>query len=169
MAANGYLETPSATVELQFEVGVILFKESFLVMNSLTRPLLGLLFLQRNSTLLDMHQRVLNFPFFSMHLKHADNTYSNNKEPVLNPRDILIQASKQTVIYIKSQVYVENEVTGMIQPSAHYEDNDEPSICPALTTTQNRQFTLLINNFLENPYTLKKGCHIAKFSILTPK
>ena len=71
------------------------------------------------------------------------------------------------MIQIKSQVHTENEITSIIQTSCDFEDYDDLIICPALTTTQNRQYTVLINNFLEHPYTMKKGCHIATFSILT--
>ena len=56
MVANGQLEAPIATVELQFEVGDITFRQRFIVMTNLTSPLTGLLFLQRNSTILDMRQ-----------------------------------------------------------------------------------------------------------------
>ena len=73
------------------------------------------------------------------------------------------------MIHNKSQVYTVIEVTGKIQAFPDLEDNDDLIICPALTTTQNRQYTELINNFLEHPYTPKKGCHIATFPILTTK
>ena len=49
MVANGQLETPKSTVELKFEVGDIEFHEIFIVMEKLTSPLIGLLFLQRNN------------------------------------------------------------------------------------------------------------------------
>ena len=81
MVANGQLEAPIATVELQFEVGDITFRERFIVITNLTSPLIGLLFLQRNSTILDMRQGILNFPFFSMQLKNEDRTYPNVIEP----------------------------------------------------------------------------------------
>ena len=66
MVANEQLEAHIATVELQFEVVDITFREKLIVMTNLTSPLIGLLFLQRNSTILDMSQGILNFPFFSM-------------------------------------------------------------------------------------------------------
>ena len=75
MVANGQLEAPIATVELQFEVGDVTFREKLIVMTNLTSPLIGLLFLQRNSTILDMRQGILNFPAFSMQLKNEDRTY----------------------------------------------------------------------------------------------
>ena len=77
MVANGQLEAPMATVELQFQVSDITFREKFIVMTNLTSPLIGLLFLQRNSTILDMRQGILKFPFFSMQLINDDRTYPN--------------------------------------------------------------------------------------------
>ena len=53
---NRQLEASIATVELQFKVGDITFREKFMVMTNLTSPLIGLLFLQRNSTMLHMRQ-----------------------------------------------------------------------------------------------------------------
>ena len=69
MVANGQLETPKSTIELKFEVGDIEFHATFKVMKHLTGPIIGRMFLQRNHTVLDMRQGILNFPFFSMQLK----------------------------------------------------------------------------------------------------
>ena len=56
MVANGQLETAKSTIELKFEVGDIEFHETFIVMEPLTGPIIGLMFLQRNHTVLDMRQ-----------------------------------------------------------------------------------------------------------------
>ena len=72
MVANGQLETPKSTIELKFEVGDIEFHETFIVMEHLAGPIIGLMFLRRNHTVLDMRQGILIFPFFSMQLKTAD-------------------------------------------------------------------------------------------------
>ena len=61
MVANGDLETPKSTVELKFKVGDIEFHEIFMVMEKLSSPIIGLMFLQRNHTVLDMRQGILNF------------------------------------------------------------------------------------------------------------
>ena len=62
MVANGQLETPKSTVEIKFEGGDFDFREIFIVMDKLTGPIIGLKFLQRNHTVLDMRQGILNFP-----------------------------------------------------------------------------------------------------------
>ena len=74
MVASRQLEAPFATVELQSEVDNITFREKFIVMTNLTSPLIGLIFLQHNSIILDMRQGILNFPFFSMQLKNEGRT-----------------------------------------------------------------------------------------------
>ena len=64
MVANGQIEASIATVELNFEVSDITFRETFRVMVNLTSPLNGSPFLQRNSTILDKPQGVPKIPFF---------------------------------------------------------------------------------------------------------
>ena len=169
MVANGQLEAPIATVELQFEVGDITFREKFIVMTNLTGPLNGLLFLQRNSTILDMRQGILNFPFISMQLKNEDRTYPNVIEPILNPVETILQPPKRTKIWVKLQIYPDNEATGIIQPLPFLENDKDLLICPAIMSTQNNKHMVQISNFLDHPYTLKKGTHMANFSILTPE
>ena len=169
MVVNGQLEAPVATVELKFEVGDITFREKFIVMTNLTSPLIGLLYLQRNSAILDMRQGNLNFPFFSMQLKNQNRTYAKVIEPILNPAETTLQPGKKTTIWVKSQIYTDNEATGIIQPSPLVENDEDLLICPAILSTQNNKHMVQISNFLDHPYKLKKGTHMAHFSILTPE
>ena len=151
MVANGQLEAPTATVELQFEVGDITFRENFIVLTNLTSPLIGLLFLQRNSTILDMRQVILNFPFFSRQLKNEDRTIPIVNEPILNPVETILQPGKPTTIWVKSQIYTENEAKGIIQPSPLLENDKDLLICPAISSTQNNKHMVQISNFLDHP------------------
>ena len=63
-----------------------------------------------------MRQGILNFPFFSMQLKNEDRTHPNVIGPIINPVDTILQRGKRTTIWVKSQIYTENEGTGIIQP-----------------------------------------------------
>ena len=85
MVANGDLKTSKSIVELKFEVGDVEFHEIIIVMEKLSSPIINLMFLQRNHTVLDMRQGILNFRYFSMQLKTADHKYSNVMEPLLSP------------------------------------------------------------------------------------
>ena len=169
MVANGQLEAPISTVEKQLEVGDITFRENFIVMTNLSRPLTGLLFLQRNSTILDMRQGILNFPLLSMQLKNENWTYPNVIEPILHPVETILQPGKRLTSWVKSHIYTDNEATGIIQPSPLLENDEDLLICPAPSSTQNNKQMIQISNFLDQSYTLKKGTHIKNFSILTPE
>ena len=63
MVANGLLEAPISTAEMQFKIGDNTFIEKFIVMTNLTSPLIGCQFLQRNSIKLDMRERNPKFSF----------------------------------------------------------------------------------------------------------
>ena len=169
MVANGQLETPKSTIELKFEVGDIEFHEIFIVMEHLTGTIIGLMFLQRNHTVLDMRQGILNFPFFSMLLKTADHKYSNVLEPILNPTEITIPPNDRVLIRTNSLLYPENAVTGILQPSDLLHEEGDITFCPALVTLNDGIISIPVNNFTDRPHKLKKGLHIANFSVMTPE
>ena len=126
------------------------------------------MFSQRNHTVLDMRQGILNVPYFSMQLKTADNKYSNVLEPILNPEDVTIPPNDHTVIRIQSQIYAENAGTGILQPSDLLHEEGDVSICAAIVTLHERTMRIHVNNFTDQPYKLKKVLHIANFSVKTP-
>ena len=104
-----------------------------------------------------------------MQLKKEDRTYPNAIEPILNPAETKLQPGKRTTVWVKSQIYTNNEATGIIQPSPHLENDEDLLICPAISSTQNNEHMVQISKFLDHPYTLEKGTHMASFSILTPE
>ena len=135
-------------------------------MEKLTSPLIGLSFLQRNNTILDMRQGVLIFPFFSMQLKTEDHKYTNVIY-ICTQEDITIPPNDSQIILLTSQMYDDTTVTGILQPS-----NAQPitgiAFCAALVTLTAGQVEIPLNNFTDHPYTLKRGSHIANFSVMTP-
>ena len=169
MVANGLLETRKSTIELKFDVGGIEIHEMFIVMEHLTGPSIGLMFLQRNHTVLYMRQRILNFPFFLMKLKTADHKYSTVLAPILNPTEITIPSNDRVLIRTNSLLYPENVVTGILQPSDLQNEEGDITFCPALVTVNDDSILIPVNNFTDHPYKLKKGLHIANFSVMTPE
>ena len=169
MVANGQLETPKSTVELKFEVGDIEFHEIFIVMEKLTGPLIGLPFLQRNNTILDMRQGVLIFPFFSMQVKTADHKYTNVMEPICIREDVTIPPNDRLSVQLASQLYDDSTVTEILQPSNTLTDDGDIAFCAALVTLTNGQVSVHLNNFTGSPYTLKRGTQVANFTVLTPE
>ena len=156
MVANGQLETPKSTIDIKFEVGDIEFHEIFIVMEHLTGPNIGLMFLQRNHTVLDMRQGILNFPFFLLQLKTADHKSSNVLEPILNRTEITIPPNDRVLIRTISLLYPENAVTGILQPSDLLHEDGDITFCPALVTLNDGNISIPVNNFTDHPYKLKK-------------
>ena len=138
-------------------------------MEHLTGPIIGLMFLQRNHTVLEMRQGILNFPFFSMQLKTADHKYSNVLEPILNPTEITIPPNDRVLFRTNSLLYPENAVTGILQPSDLLHEEGDITFCPALVTLNDGSISIPVNNFTDHPYKLKKGLHIANFSVMAPE
>ena len=169
MIANGQLESPKSTVESKFEVGDIEFHEIFIFMEKLTSPLIGLSFLQRNNTIPDMRQGVLNFPFFSMQLKTADHKYTNVMEPICIREDVSIPPNDRHPVQLASQLYEDNTVTGILQPSNNLTDDGDIAFCADLVTLTNGQVSVHLNNFTDTPYTLKTDTQVANFTVLTPE
>ena len=104
-----------------------------------------------------------------MQLKNEDRTYPNVIAPILNPIETILQPGKRTTFWVRSQIYTDNEATGIIQLSPFLENEKDLLICPALSSTQTNIHIVQISSSLDHPYTLKKGTHIVNFSILTPQ
>ena len=99
-----------------------------------------------------------------MQLKTADQKYSNVMQPILNPDDITIPPNAQT----HSQVYSEHNVTGKLQPSDILHEEGDVTFCPGIKTLSKGKTNVHITNFSYQPFSIKKGLHIANFSVLTP-
>ena len=156
MVANGQLEIPKSTIELKFEVGDIEFHKMSIVMEHLTVPSIGLMFLQRTHTVLDMRQGILNFPSFSMQLKTAYHKYSNVLEPILNHTAITIPPNDRVLIRTNSLPYPENAVTGILQPSDLLHEEGDITFCTALVILNDGNKLIPVNNFTDHPYKLKR-------------
>ena len=163
IVANGQLENSNSAVELKFEVDDLDILEMFIVMEKLTSPLVGFSFLQRNDTILNLRQGVLNFTFFSMQLKTADHKYTNVMETICITEDVTIPPNYRQLVLMASQLYVDTTVTGILQQSNTLTDDGDIAFCAALVTLTKYQVEVHLNNFTDSPYTLKG---VLKFLIL---
>ena len=88
--ANGDIDTPTKTVQLQFELGDWTFKETFIGATKMTGPILGLTFLKNKTAILDVSQALLHFP----HLTYA--IAADDNETVSRHHKITIKNQKPT-------------------------------------------------------------------------
>ena len=88
-------------------------------------------------------------------------------EPILNPEDVMIPPNDRTIIPIQSQIYAENAVTGILQPSELLNEENEITVWTAIILLNEGTTRIHFNIFTDQPYKLKKGMHIANFSVMT--
>ena len=82
--ANGQLEKPTATATLKFDIGDDhLFAEHFVVMKTLTGPIIGLHLMKHNSVVIDTTHGLIHFPQLTMQFKSASSQASAKPQPVL--------------------------------------------------------------------------------------
>ena len=103
-----------------------------------------------------------------MQLKTAEK-YSIVMEPILSTGEVTIPSNDYTVTNIQSQIYAENAVTGILQPSDFWHEEGDEKCCAASVTMNEGTMGIRVNNFTDQPYNLKKGLHIANFSVMTPE
>ena len=123
-----------------------------------------------------MRQGILNFPYFSIQLKYfsiqlktAEHKYLNVMEALLSPEDATIPPNEHAVIRTQSQIYAENAVTGILQPSHLSHAEGDVTFGAAIVTLNEVTMGIRVNNITGQPYKLKKGLHIAYFSVMTPE
>ena len=101
-------------------------------------------------------------------MKTADHRYSNFLEPILNWTKITIPPIDRVPIRTSSQLYPENSVNGILQPSDLVHEEDDITYCPTIVTLNNGNTQIPVNNLIVHPHILKKALHFPKFSVLTP-
>ena len=129
--ANGDIETPTKTVQLQFELGDWTFKETFIVATKMTGPILGLTFLKNNSAILDVSQALLHFPHLTYAIAADDNeTVSRHHKVTKNQLTIMPDQCITTEAGINLRTIT--NTTGIIHPTEQY--SGEPALYPRSQT-----------------------------------
>ena len=64
-------------------------------------------------------------------------------------------------------MYDDTTVTGILQPSNALTEDGDVAFCAALVTLTTGHYEITLNNFTDHPYTLKRGSHVANFSVMT--
>ena len=89
-------------------------------------------------------------------------------EPITTRDDIAIPPNDRQIVYVHSQMYEDSNVTGILQLSNTLTEDGDIAFCAALITHTQGQVTIYVIYFTDQPYTLKRGSHLANFFVLTP-
>ena len=169
--ANGDIGSPTKTIQVQFEIGEWTFKETFIVANKITGPILGLSFLKNSSAILNVSQGLLHFP----HLTYAINATPDEQTPKPHMVTIANQTTLAPDQYITIEVLVNiksiADTTGFIHPMSAYAEDKPLVLASSLSTIHNMRVhaSFRLTNASPTPFTIKKNKVVAEFHITTPK
>ena len=104
-----------------------------------------------------------------MQLKAADHNSSNVMEPIINPEDVTVPPNDHTVVTKQSQLYEENAVTGILQPSELFDEEGDVIFCAAIVALAEGNVQVHVNTVTDQPYKLKKVLHVANVSVIFPE
>ena len=167
--ANGDIETPTKTVQLQFELGDWTFKEMFIVATKMTCPILGLTFLKNNSAILDVSQALLHFPHLTYAIAAEDNEKVSRHHKVTIKNQLTIMPDHCITIEAGINLRTITNTTAIIHPTEQYSGEHQLVVASSLSTVSNSKIEIRVTNTSPNPFTLKKNVNVAEFTILSPQ
>ena len=167
--ANGLLEKPLATATLKLEVGDNTFAVYFVVMQKLTRPIIGLHFLRNNSVVIDTTHGLIHFPHLTMQVKTASSETSTKPQPVITD-DALTKSPKTTKTIT---AFVDHpskwNTTGTVIPVENFTETASLLISHSMSTILDKRIAVRRTNTTELTYLIKKHTQIAEFYVVTPE
>ena len=167
--ANGQLEKPTATATLKFDIGDHTFAEHFVVMENMTGPIIGLLFMRHNSVVIDTTHGLIHFPHLTMQVKSALNQTRTKPQAVLIHGNITIpQMTTKTIPAFVDHVSEWN-TTGTVTPVEKFTETSSLLISHSMSTMIDKKTAVRVTNTTESPYTINKNTQIAEFSVFTPE
>ena len=167
--ANGDIETPTKTVQLQFELGDWTFKETFFVATKMTGPILGQTFLKNNSAILDVSQALLHYPHLAYAIAADDNETVSRHHKVTIKNQLTIMPDQCITIEAGINLRTITNTTGIIHPTEQYSGEHQIVVASSLSTISNSKIEIRVTNTSPNPFTLKKNANVAEFTILSPQ
>ena len=142
--ANAQLEEPIATADIQFNIGMNTFTDTFVILSKTSLPITGLNFMRNHQAVLDTANGTINFLHVEMTLAMT------NEMKNCNPKSLQIIAEGNQTLLSQQTTTVSaivittntNDVTGTVQPLSQSErpaNSAQGKRCPG---TSNRMHTL---------------------------
>ena len=167
--AKGDIQTPTKTVQLQFELGDWTFKETFIVATKMTGPILGLTFLKNNSAILDVSQALLHFPHLTYAIAAYDNETVSRHHKVTIKNQLTIMPDQCITIEAGINLRTITNTTGIIHHTEQYSGDHQLVVASSRSTVTNSKIEIRVTNTSPSPFTLKKNANVAEFTILSPQ
>ena len=154
--ANGDIESPTKTIQVQFEIGDWTFKETFIVVNKITGPILGHSVLKNNTAILDASQGLLHFP----HLTYAMNANPDEQTPKPHKLTIANQTTlaPDQCIAVEAIVNIKSiaDTTGIVHPTQNYSDDKPIVLVSSLSTVHDMRVPIRLTKTSPIPFKSRR-------------
>ena len=167
--ANGQLEKPISTATLKFDIGDNTFAEHFVVMRSLTGPIIGLHFIRHNSVVIETTHGLIHFPHLTMQAKNAAIETSAEPQPVLNQDNTTVPPMTTKTITAFVDHPSKWHRTSTVTPVGNFKEAASLLISHSISTIIDKKTAVKSTNTTELPLFVKKNTQIAEFSVVTPE
>ena len=171
--ANAQLEQPKVTADIQFNIGVYTFTDTFVILSETSFPIIELNFMRNHQAVLDTANGTINFHFPQVEMTLAMTDEMKN----CNPKPLQIMAEGNQTLLPQRTTTVNavvittntNDVTGAIQPSPQFDEKATIIVAPALATAHNKRMNIRISNLTDFPHTKKNHTKLAEVQIFKPE
>ena len=163
--ANGQLEKLIATATLKYEIGYNIFTEHFVVMKQLTRPIIGLHSMRKNSVVIDATHGLIYFPDLTMQVKTALSETTAKPLPVITDDALTIPPTTKIITAFVEHMSKWN-TTGTVTPLEKFAQTASLLVSHSMSTIIDKRIALSVTNTTESSYVIKKNTQIA---VVTPQ
>ena len=167
--ANGQLEKPLSIATLKFEIGDNSFAEHFVVMQKLTRPIIGLHFMRNNSVVIDTTHGLIHFHHLTMQVKTTSSETTTKPQPVITDESLIIPPTTTKTVTAFIDHPSKWNTTGTVTPLEKFTETASLLISHSMSTIFDKRIAVRVTNTTESPYLIKKHTQIAEFSVVTPE
>ena len=146
--ANGQLEQPIGTDDIQFNIGTYRFADTFVILSKTSFPIIGLNIMRKNRVVIDTANGTINFPHVEMTLAMKNEMKNCNPKPlqIMAERNQTLLPQQTTTVSTVVTTTNANDVTGAIQPKPQFDEKATIIVAPALATAHNKRINIRIVN-----------------------
>ena len=165
--AHGQLEKPWASTTLKFENGDIIFAAHFVVMKKLTGRKIGLLFMRKNSMVIDTTHGLIHFPHLTMQFKTASGETTTKPQPVITDDALTTPPTTANTITAFTDHPSKRNTTGTVTPLEKFTGTAILLISYSIPTKIDKRKALRVTHTRKSPYLIKQNTQIAEFPLVT--
>ena len=165
--ANGSIVSVRKQVLLLFFIGGKVFEETFMILPTMDKILIGMSFFKNYSVTLDLANNIVRFPEITIQLKRPNGKF---KLQMLD-----LRASQKTTISPRQQFFVPvmavkdiDTVAGPVKAFPAFERKTELLVSPSMSEIREQQSHVQIPNNLDHAITIPQNTTVAVFKKLTP-